>query len=788
VSRHVASGARATGHAPGRRLSLRWKLVLSGLALEAVVAGTLVAASLGATESTFLMQAEGRARDVAANLETVLASESSASSGEAIARALAAARRGDGIAYLALGDSRQQLLGVAGWPADRPLPVPAAMPAHAAAEHRIDARVPLRLAAGASGELRIGFSDTALIDAQHRLLWQGLGLAGGGLLISAVVLAAFGRRLARRLDALQTVAQALAQGDSPPRLAVDGGDEIAVLTRSFNDMADGVAAEIEALREREAGFRKMADLASDWYWEQDAEFRFTRFTGGSFRNYPEFAKAAIGKCRWESPFIRLSPEEMAAHRADLEAHRPFRDFEYLATDASGTVRWLSINGEPVFDAAGEFTGYRGTGRDITARKQAEAAMHDSEQKFASLFQFSPLPLSLIDLKTARIADVNDAWVRLLGYSLEGKTANALAVSDLFQYDNERRAFEGLAERHGRCYGIEAHLLARDGRSLVCELSGRTLSIGEHDYFLWGVHDISQQRLIEEQIRDLNARLELRVAERTRELQQAMENLRLAQDELVNSEKLAALGSVVAGVAHELNTPIGNSVMVASTLDEKAHEFAALIASGQVRRSAVDEFVRGCVDGADMLVRNLQQAHNLIFSFKQVAVDQTSERRRDFDLRTMVEQVMATLGPMLHKTAFRLVIDVPSGIIMNSYPGPLGQVLTNFVNNALLHAFDGREEGAMHLVARRLETAEFVELVFSDDGHGIDAEHLKRIFDPFFTTRMGRGGSGLGLNIVYNLVTRILGGSIDVASEPGGGTQFRLYLPILAPAVAGTEDA
>jgi len=616
--------------------------------------------------------------------------------------------------------------------------------------------------------------------------WLAAAIVAGVLIaLSGLLWSRLADRLVRRLATLEADCRRDGDGvaDAADEADRTDGDEIDRLAQAVATMRAATAARYDEARRNEDAYRHMAELASDWYWEQDDEFRFTRFTGGSFRNYPEFARAALGKRRWESSFIRLSPEEMAAHRAMLEAHLPFRDFEYLATDERGTIRWLSISGEPTFDDAGHFTGYRGTGRDITARKLAEAAMHDSEQKFASLFQFSPLPLALSDRQTHLVADVNQAWTRLLGYSLADATETGLDIFRLFAHDNARRAFSVLIERHGRCERVEAHLLARDGSRLVCELTGRTLEIGERAYFLWGVHDVTQQRAVEEQIRDLNAKLEGRVAERTRELQQALESLRRAQDELINSEKLAALGGVVAGVAHELNTPIGNSVMVATTLDERAHEFAQLIESGAVRRSAVDEFVRGCVHGTDMLVRNLQQAHNLIYSFKQVAVDQTSERRREFDLKTMIEQVCATMGPLLRKTSFQLLLDVPPGLTMNSYPGPLGQVITNFVNNALLHAFEGREEGAMQLRVREMPEAPFVELRFADDGHGIDADHLKRVFDPFFTTRLGRGGSGLGLNIVYNLVTRILGGSIDVASDPGHGTVFTVILPRVAPTQA-----
>lgn len=621
----------------------------------------------------------------------------------------------------------------------------------------------------------------ALVSAVTLALTPSLtspALLPAALLVA--LLAWFAHVLRQRRTELETACRKLAAGDTDVRVSTAGDADLDALSQAFNDMAAAVSARAAVLQKSEDRLRHLSELASDWYWEQDAECRFTSFSGGSFRNYPEFAQNALGKRRWESEFIRASEQEMAAHRAICEAHQAFRDFEYEVVGQPDGSRWLSISGEPVFDEHGAFAGYRGTGRDVTARKLAETAMHESDQMFASLFQLSPLPLALTDLETGLIRDVNEAWMKLFGHSHSDAVSRSLELLQLFRHDNERSAFEKLIARYGRCELVEAHLATRDGATLVCELSGRTLELGDRRHLVWCVRDITRQRQVEEQIRDLNMRLEARVAERTRELEDALTSLRRTQDELVNSEKLAALGRVVAAVAHELNTPIGNCVMVATTLDAKAHEFSALIHGGSIRRSQINDYVGGCLSGTDMLVRNLQQAHNLIHSFKQVAVDQTSDRRREFELATVLGEVADTMAPMLRKTPFRLYLDIAPGLIMNSYPGPLGQVIGNFVNNALIHGLDGMARGEMTLGACEAADADQVTLWFRDTGRGIDAEHLKQIFDPFFTTRLGQGGSGLGLNIVYNLVTRILGGSIDVDSMPGEGTTFTLTLPKVAP--------
>lgn len=301
-------------------------------------------------------------------------------------------------------------------------------------------------------------------------------------------------------------------------------------------------------------------------------------------------------------------------------------------------------------------------------------------------------------------------------------------------------------------------------------------------------DAVRQREVD--LRDLNAELEARVQARTEDLEMAnaelsaaMNTLEQAQDELVRSEKMAALGSLVAGVAHELNTPIGNSLMVASTLQERTDEFESGIEKG-LTRTALNRQLSTSREAAASLVRNLQRAGELIASFKQVAVDQTTSARRRFALDEVVHEIILTLSPALKKMPWKIESDVPTGIWLESYPGPLGQVLTNLINNAVLHAFDGLPVGMIRVGARSLDESS-MQLTLSDDGNGILPEHLPRIFDPFFTTRMGRGGTGLGLSICHNIVENILGGRVNVASTPGQGTVFTLTLPLVAP--VGPDD-
>ncbi|HEX9171408.1 MAG TPA: two-component regulator propeller domain-containing protein, partial [Telluria sp.] len=256
---------------------------------------------------------------------------------------------------------------------------------------------------------------------------------------------------------------------------------------------------------------------------------------------------------------------------------------------------------------------------------------------------------------------------------------------------------------------------------------------------------------------------------------AYRRLKEAQAQLAAREKLASLGSLVAGVAHELNTPIGNSLLIASTLKEKSDAMVARFEAASLRRSDLAAWIAESQEASSLIMRSLHNAAELVNSFKQVAVDQASAQQRRFDLAQACHEIVATLMNQVRLAGHTLELRVPDGIVMDSFPGPLGQVIINFVNNALLHAYD-QPGGHMLLTAAALEGGR-ARIEFHDDGRGIEAQHLARIFDPFYTTRMGRGGTGLGLNIAYNIATSLLGGTIRVESTPGQGAVFILELPL-----------
>jgi signal transduction histidine kinase len=282
----------------------------------------------------------------------------------------------------------------------------------------------------------------------------------------------------------------------------------------------------------------------------------------------------------------------------------------------------------------------------------------------------------------------------------------------------------------------------------------------------------------------NAEDELRASKDRAE--KALEDLREAQQNLIAAEKLAALGGLVAGVAHEVNNPIGISLTVASSFARRCDEFAKEVGSGPLRRSRLDEFLEGGRDAANQLVTNLQRAGELVQSFKQVAVDRSHADRRPFDLRESTDQIVASLRPVLKKSQITLTVDVPSGITMDSYPGSYGQVLTNLFLNSVVHAFPDGRAGSVLVEARQVR--DDVDIFVSDDGVGMSEEIQRRAFDPFFTTRRGEGGTGLGLHIIFNLVTQQLGGRLAFESRLGWGTRFRISLPRVAPGESQPEEA
>lgn len=408
----------------------------------------------------------------------------------------------------------------------------------------------------------------------------------------------------------------------------------------------------------------------------------------------------------------------------------------------------------------------------------------SQASFSTLFVSNPLP-SISGDKHGRLIDINQAFLNDFGYTREQLISQSFEDLGIFEDDQDRRIIAKETLRQG-VLGWPAKMRLANGELRHFLISSSSFESPDGWRFVALFLDQTDRLKAEEAQHILNVELEQRVVARTAELSETLATLKRAQGELVQSEKLASLGSMVAGVAHELNTPVGNALMVASTLTDQQHQFEQSLDHG-LSRSALTQFLLSVRDSSDILDRNLRRTADLINSFKQVAVDQTSEQRRSFDLREVAHEVLVTLSPSLRKSTHALLSDIPPDIRLDSFPGPLEQVLMNLTNNALRHGFEGRSNGQMRLRAELLHEG-WVRLRFSDDGVGISEKNLQKIFDPFFTTKLGQGGSGLGLSIAYNIVTGMLGGKIDVHSELGRGSEFVIDLPLTAPREAVVEPA
>ena len=297
--------------------------------------------------------------------------------------------------------------------------------------------------------------------------------------------------------------------------------------------------------------------------------------------------------------------------------------------------------------------------------------------------------------------------------------------------------------------------------------------GAWDYLVKPIQDMnillhSVQNCLE------RARLQAQNREYQQSLEESLDKLHRTQKEMIHSAKMAALGDLVAGVAHEVNTPIGVSVTAASFLAERTRQIRELYQNGEMKRSDLERYLSLAEESSASVLSNLERAAELVQSFKKVAADQSSEEKRAFEMRNYLEQILVSLRPQFKRTPHRVHMDCPEGLMLDSYPGAIMQIMTNLIMNSLIHGFADGLPGEIFVSVE--PAGDNVVLAYRDTGVGMAQEQKERIYDPFYTTTRGSGGTGLGMNIVYNLVTQTLKGSILLETSPGQGAIFILTLP------------
>jgi len=281
-------------------------------------------------------------------------------------------------------------------------------------------------------------------------------------------------------------------------------------------------------------------------------------------------------------------------------------------------------------------------------------------------------------------------------------------------------------------------------------------------------------------------LEERVKERTIELQESIDQLESAQSQLIESEKMSALGNLVAGVAHEVNTPLGISITAASIFKNEIQTIQEQLKENALTKSALHNFIETIAEADEILIKNLDRAALLIKNFKKISVDQSSEDMRDFELNTYMQEILTTFKSELRLRPVTLEIKFKDKAIpMHSYPGAIAQIVINMLQNTLVHAFDDEQEGKIFIQTQKHNDK--VRIIFSDDGKGVDQSVAEKIFEPFITTKRNQGGTGLGLNITYNLVTQQLGGTIRIDSEHKKGTSFIIEIPSNLASIPNEES-
>nr|WP_225444618.1 ATP-binding protein [Pseudomarimonas arenosa] len=630
-----------------------------------------------------------------------------------------------------------------------------------------------------------------------------------------------GHLIAAPLMRLTSTVSSIAEGDLDRRVRPSGSMEIRRLAEAVNDMNQRLAVNLNSLtqelsqrREAEAELRASEERLSTLIdqlpgtvyrcrWQPAWQMLFISAQAKQLTGYKPAALIGDQSLSYAS---LIAADDFESTREKIEqAVREGRPFEvhYRLFHRDGSLHWVWERGQAHYGAEHEVQWLDGVLFDISEARRAElliTTLRESIDHQIGGDYFSSLGQAIRNALRMSAAFIlryrpGQPLQRLTTSADDDQSTEALVeiLRPLFEQIVERGELlleRGLHRQHPSVgHGIDG-IVGIALRNTAAIPIGVLAVVHRHPITdgsaalellrLCAPRTVAEIERAEAQaqLQTLAEQLEQRVEQRTAELRTSHQQLSQAMDQVMNSEKLASLGSLVAGVAHELSTPIGNALTSATALHSLMRVFSKESSSGQLRRSSLDRFVSEGQEAGELIERNLHRAAELINHFKQVAVDQTSARRRRFDLNTTLQEVLTTLRPQLKRTTHRIECEVPPGIEFDSFPGPLEQVITNLITNSLDHAFPNARCGTISIRAESLGASARIE--YRDDGVGVPSEYLRRVFDPFFTTRLGSGGSGLGLYLVHNLVRGVLAGSLRMESTEGSGTSFYIELPLQPP--------
>ena len=653
-------------------------------------------------------------------------------------------------------------------------------------EGRLIGRVTELLRALSASQGKVLARDFARTLAETK--WQSIIFGTAGVLIGIFAASFVVRRTVRPLASIARSIRALAAGEKSTAIPqTDVQNEIGDIARAaevfrqtLQDADAAREAAVRALAEQrlaEESYRKLFEASIDGIYVTtpsglvlNANPALARIMGYDSASDLIQSVSDIADTIYVHPLARKRYQKL------MQRDGMVREFEYQVRRRNGEIRWLSDSATVVRDESGEVLRYEGVVRDITDQKRAETAIAEGRRLLQQVIDTVPAVINVKD-RELRYVLMNRYMAGI--FNVEPEDALGRTTGELMSRygasktdSNDKRV---LATKAGLGFYEEEYL---DSCCVMRQWLVNKLPLldadGEVDKIVTVALDIGERKKSE---------LEMRKAKEAAET--ALRNLRETQASLIEAEKLAALGRMVAGVAHEVNNPVGISLTVASALERKTERFSEAVSRGELRRSSLNEFIETSRNAAGQLVANLNRAAELIQSFKQVAADRNYSDQRTFDLADLTEQVMLSLRPGLRKQNLTLNVNCQPDLVMNSYPGPYGQVLTNLFLNAVAHAFPDGRGGTIEIQARE-SGRDNVEIIFSDNGCGMSLDVRRRAFDPFFTTRRDQGGTGLGLHIVYNIVTNRLGGRLDLESEPGAGTRIQIVLPRVAPLEQAAE--